>query len=196
MLDPKFAIIAGIVDLFGTATYAVGTWRGTTKPNRVSWVLWTVVPFIAFIAQLNQGVTYQAGITCAAFLGPLLVLIASFKDRHAYWRISRFDYACGALSVLAILLWAITKTGNVAIALSIAADGLASIPTIIKAYHHPGTESPTAYVVGVLAAIVTLLTITNWSFASFGFALYILVDCLILSALVVFPRIRLPSQRV
>lgn len=196
MLNPKFAILAGVVDLFGTATYAVSTWRGTAKPNRVSWVLWTFIPLVAFIAQVNQGVIYQAGVTFAAFFGPLLVFIASFKDRHAYWRISRFDYACGALSVLAIALWAITRTGNIAIALSVAADGLASVPTIIKAYHQPATESPIAYVVGVFAALVTLLTITNWAFASYGFALYVLLDCAILSVLIVFPRFRPATQRV
>jgi len=196
MLNPKFALAAAIIDLLGSVSYAVGTWRGTTKPNRVSWFLWTLVPFIAFAAQINQGVTYQAGFTFAVGFGPLLVLLASFKDHHAYWRISHFDYVCGALSLLAIILWAITKTGNVAIALSVAADGLASVPTIVKAWRHPETESAIAYAVGIMSSLVTLLTLKDWTFAGYGFALYVLFDCLILSVLILFPRFRPAPQRV
>src|SRR6266566_7672685 len=107
MLDPRFALLAAVVAFSGVVGYTIETWRGTTKPNRVSWSLWTLAPLIAFAAQLGEGVTYQAALTFVAGFGPAVVLAASFRDRKAYWRITKFDWACGALSLLAIILWAI-----------------------------------------------------------------------------------------
>jgi len=189
MLDPRFAILGALVGFIGTATYAAATLRGRTKPNRVTWMLWALAPLIAFAAQLGEGVTYQAALTFTAGFGPLLVLLASFRDRKAYWRISRFDYVCGALSIVALILWLITKTGDLAILLSILADGLAATPTIIKAYHHPETEKGTAFLGGVFGAAITLLTIDDWTFANYGFALYIFLVCCLIFTLVQFPHL-------
>jgi len=39
MLDPKFAILAALIELTGASSYARDTFRGTTQPNRVTWVI-------------------------------------------------------------------------------------------------------------------------------------------------------------
>jgi hypothetical protein len=54
--------------------------------------------------------------------------------------IGRLDYVCGLFSVGAIILWALTKTPAIAIILSIIADALAAVPTLVKSWHHPETE--------------------------------------------------------
>jgi len=189
MLDPRFAILGALIGFIGTATYAFATLRGRTKPNRVTWVLWALAPLIAFAAQIGEGVTYQAALTFTAGFGPLLVLLASFADRKAYWRVSHFDYICGSFSIVALILWLTTKTGNLAILFSILADGLAATPTIIKAYHHPETENGTAFLGGVFGGFITLLTINDWTFVNYGFALYIFLVCCLIFTLVQFPQL-------
>jgi len=150
----------------------------------------TVAPFIALAAQLNSGVGWPALITFAIGFGPLLVLTASFANKKAYWRLTKFDLVCGALSVLALILWAITGTGLVAIALSLLADLLASVPTIVKAYRQPETESANAFLVGILGPGLILLTLRTWDFASYSFPLYALLDCGIIFIFVKFPKWR------
>ncbi|HVQ44054.1 MAG TPA: hypothetical protein VMT30_03750 [Candidatus Saccharimonadia bacterium] len=194
MLDPRFVILASIIDLFGTAAYALDTLRGRTQPNRVSWLLWTVIPFITFAAQLSEHVGWSALFTLVVAVGPGAVLIASFLDRKAYWKITQFDIVCGLLSVLAIILWLITQTGLIAILLSLAADFLAGIPTLVKSYREPHTESSSAYFAGIFSSGLTLLTIHTWNFATYSFPVYILIFCLVLFTLVQFPRFR-PSHQ-
>ena len=53
--------------------------------------------------------------------------------KHPAWKIQRFDIACGALSVLGIVVWWLTGKGNVAIVFSILADGLAFCLRLLKA---------------------------------------------------------------
>ncbi len=196
MLNPKFAIIAAIVDLLGMLGYARDTFKGVTQPNRVSWLLWTIAPSISFAAQIQSGVRWSALLTFVAALGPFIILIVSFRDKQAYWKISRFDWACGALSALAIILWIVTRTGMVALILSILADFLASVPTIFKAYKAPHTESSNAFLFGIFGSLLTLPTIQTWNFASLGFPLYLLVDCLIIFLLVKFPKLRFTTTKI
>ena len=84
------------------------------------------------------------------------------------------------------MLWLYTGVGNTAILFSIISDALAGIPTIVKAYKYPETENYQAYLFAGIAAVITLLTITQWDFAHSSFALYILAFNLIAFPLIKF----------
>lgn len=189
MLDSHFAILAAGVDLIGCTLYAIATIRGQAKPNRVSWLLWTAVSFIAFTAELQQGVGLISLLTFAAGFGPAMVLASSFVNRQSYWHVTILDRICGALSILAIILWVITRTGNIAIVFAILADLLASVPTIIKAYRFPETEKSINYLLAAIAAIIGLLTITKFDLANLGYPLYIFLDCALIFTLTQLPRL-------
>jgi hypothetical protein len=96
------------------------------------------------------------------------------------------DYVYGSISLFAILIWQITGEGNLAILFSILADGLASIPTVRKAYYQPETESGLIFLFGMINAGITLLTIKSWTFAHWGFPVYIFLICVILYSLIKF----------
>ncbi len=190
MLDPHFAILGALITVGGSASYARDTLRGRTQPNRVTWILWTVAPLIAFAAELVQGVGLEALMTLAVGVGPLLVVIASYLDPRAYYRLTRFDGICAGLSVAALIAWGLTGTGNVAIMFSILADLFGLIPTLRKARRDPASESASAFVASGCGAAITLLTISIWTFANVGFVLYILVADVTLSALILGSRRR------
>lgn len=186
MIDEKFILVGALLNIVGSSTYAWNTFKGKTKPNRVTWFLWAVAPLIAFAAQIHEGVGLQSLMTFMVGFGPLLVFIASFLNKRAFWNITKLDIVCGVLSIFALILWAVTGDSNVAIALSIAADLLAGVPTLIKSYKAPETEHPDVFRNGALSAGIALLTIKTWSFANYGFALYILIICLVLYGLIRF----------
>ena len=175
MLNSNFIIIGTLIGAAGSVVYVIDTLKGKVKPNRVSFLLWSIVPFIAFFAQIRQGVGLEALMTFSAGFLPLTVFIASFVNKQAEWKVTRFDLLCGILSVAGLVLWMITKVGNVAIFFSIVADGLAAIPTIVKAYRYPDTEIAWPWIATVAGVILTLLTISTITFANSGFIIYILV---------------------
>jgi hypothetical protein len=195
MLDPKFAILAGVIAVASAAGYAFETLRGRNQPNRVTWAMWTVVPMIAFAAQIGQGVGLQSVFTFAGGFGPLLVLVATFVNRKAYWRLTSFDLTCGLISLAALALWAITGKGLVALALSVLADFFAAVPTIKKSYRVPMSESGYPFLFGVVAAVITLLTIKEWTLANSAFGIYVLFTDSLIAGLVLFPAARPKSLR-
>jgi hypothetical protein len=186
MISEKFIYIGALFNLMGSSTYAVSTVRGHTKPNRVSWFVWSLAAFVAFSAQVSQGVGLRSLTTFMVGFGPLVIFLVSFVNRKSYWRVTKFDLACGGFSLLALVLWQVTGIGNVAIALSIAADVLATVPTLRKGFKYPASEHPLPFLTGFLSAGITLLTLKAWSFSSGGFALYILLVSGALFALVYF----------
>ena len=173
MLNAHFVILGAACSLVGAVLYARDTVRGITHPNRVTWLLWGAIPMVTFAAELQAGVGLRSLMTLAIGVGPLIVLAASFMNRTAVWRIGTLDYVCGALSVGGLAVWLVTRQGLVAIAASIAADALAAVPTIRKAWLAPETESASAYLGGFVSGVITLLTVRVVTAAEVAFPAYI-----------------------
>ncbi|HMB23196.1 MAG: hypothetical protein ACM33V_06180 [Chloroflexota bacterium] len=186
MLDPKFVIVGTLIGAVGALAYLVDTVKGNVKPNRVSFLLWSIAPFIAFAAQIKQGVGLESLMTFSTGFLPIMTFAASFVNKKAEWKITRFDLLCGFLSIIGLVLWLITKVGNIAIFFSIVADGLAAIPTVVKAYKYPDTELAWPWIATVVGVILTLLTLREWTFANSGFIIYILIINTIIFSLVQF----------
>ena len=177
MIDERFVFLGLLIQFLGIASYLWGTLKGQVKPNKVSFFLWSIAPLIAFAAELSEGVGIQSLMTFSVGFSPLLVFLASFVNKKAEWKLNKFDLTCGVFSVIGLVLWYFTKIGNVAVAFSILADGLAFLPTLRKSYYYPETESPWAYLASAINALLTILTIRVLNFANFGFPVYIfLVD--------------------
>ena len=189
MLNENFVIVGTLIGAVGSFAYLFDTIKGRVKPNRVSFLLWSIAPFIAFAAQLKQGVGIESLMTFSTGFLPFLIFVASFVNKEAEWEISKFDLLCGFLSIVGLILWLITKVGNLAIFFSILADGLAAIPTIVKAYKYPETEIAWPWLATSFGVVLTLLTIPHWNFANTGFILYILVVNTLIFGLVQF-RVR------
>lgn len=186
MLNQNFVILSVIIVFFGSIGYFIETLQGKVKPNKVSWFLWTISPLIAFFAQLQQGVGIQSLFTFSVGFIPLIIFLASFINKKAYWKIQRFDIICGALALLGLFLWYITKNGNIAILFSILSDFMASLPTIVKSYKAPETENYIAYFSNVISAAITLLTIKVWKFSVYAFPLYLFITTVVITVLIKF----------
>src|SRR5580693_8871887 len=121
------------------------TLRGTTQPNRVTWLLWAIAPLLAAAVEFRSGVGLRTLTTFVVGFMPLLVFLASFHNPVAVWRIGWLDYLCGALSIAGTVGWLLTRSGMVAIVAAIVADALAGLPTLIKSWTHPQSESLSSY---------------------------------------------------
>ena len=167
--------VAAFATLLATFVYVRSMFKGSARPNRISWLMWSIAPFIATAAAISNGVGWAALPVFMSGLSPFLIFTASFVSKKAHWTLAPFDYVCGVLSGLALVLWYVTGDPNVAIAFAIASDGLASIPTLTKAWKHPETEVPWPFLVGVFNASTSFLALTVWAFSAYAFPAYLIV---------------------
>lgn len=147
-------------------------------------MLWSAAPMIATVAALSDGVRLAVLPVFMAGFGPLLVFISSFINKNSYWKLEKFDYICGICSVLALVLWAVTKEPIVAIVFSIASDGFAAVPTLTKAWKYPETESPGPFITGLLSSLTSFAAIKVWDFSSYAFPVYlVIINCFLLTSI-------------
>lgn len=175
MLDVHFVLLGVALQLIGLYAYINDTVHGRTSPNRVTWLLWGLVPMVAVAVEVHAGIGLHVLTTLVAGVGPLLVFGASFVDKQALWRLGYLDWACGALSVSGIVVWALTRQGTIALVAAIVADGLAAIPTIIKSWKAPETETAIGFFGSLANAVIGLLTLTTFDAPNLAFPLYLAI---------------------
>lgn len=184
----SLVIIAAIASLFAITGYIKDTLKGKTKPNRITWLMWSIAPMIAFSASASQELSWSLLPGFVSGFGPLLVFLASYLNQKSYWKLKSIDYFCGFLSLLALLLWAITKDINIAIVFSILSDGLAAIPTLLKARSYPESETVTPFIVGMFSGLMGILIADQFIFSVIGFNIYLVIINLLLSSTIILSK--------
>jgi len=173
MIPEYFAVVGALIGSIGGLYYLFDTIRGRARPNRVTWFLWGTFPMIIFVAQRAQGVEGLSWASFAAGFTPFLILLASFLNKQAYWKTEARDYALMAAAIAGIILWALTDDPNLAILFALLADFLAGVPTFLKAYRYPETESWVAYAISTVGFGIAVLAIPSVSFENVAFVVYL-----------------------
>lgn len=169
-------ILSALIGLSGAFAYIRDMVRGRSTPNLVTWGLWAFAPLVATGAALSADADpwATARIFMAGF-GPLLIFLSAFLVRQGYWRLSVFDWACGALSLLALGVWLGADSPLAAILLAAIADLFAMLPTLVKAWKFPETETLYTYFVGLFTASIVIPAIPVWNIENSAFQIYLLI---------------------
>jgi len=165
--------LGAAVQLIGIYSYIKETLQGKVKPNRATWLLWSIAPLIATAAAMFNGVQWAVLPVFMSGFGPLLVFIASFINKESYWKLEGFDYWCGFFSILALILWGITKIPEIAIVFAIASDGFAAVPTLVKSWKYPETENAGPFTAGLFNSLTSFAAIKTWNFSATAFPTYL-----------------------
>lgn len=173
MIPEYYAIIGAIIASLGGFYYLYETLTGKSQPNRVTWLLWGVFPMITFVAQRVQEVESVSWVTFVSGFTPILVVIASFVNKKAYWKSRALDYYLMLAALIGIMFWVITDNPNIAISLALMADLCAAIPTVIKCYKYPNSESWIAYSISTLGFGLAVFTIRSWTYENYAFVIYL-----------------------
>jgi hypothetical protein len=183
MVSSAFVALAVTLRFSSNLSYLVATWKGTIRPNPVTWLLWALTPFVTLAAQRQDGVGTQSWMTAATGVGPLLIFLVTF-GRHTHWRVGLFDLLCGVCAVAGVVLWQVTTDPALAVLFSIVADALAGVPTVAKAYRAPDSEKTFPYWLNIAAFSITLFTLSTWTFVSYAFFCYGVLINLVVSTVV------------
>jgi len=198
VINENWIYLGTAIGAAGAVVYLRDTLRGTTQPNRVTWLLWAVAPLLAAAVALRGGAGLRALPTFMVGFMPLLIFIASFHNSASVWKVRRMDYACGVVSVIGTVVWLVTRNGVVAISAAIAADFLAGVPTLMKSWTHPQSETVHSYIGALISMIVLLLTVDHWTFDVVAFPVFVACSATVQSAIVGFelgPRLRRVRRR-
>ena len=171
MTFPQLLVVISTLLMFwGGYDYLRDTLAGKTKPNRVSWSLWALAPLISLGAAFSADADLWASVrVLVGGIVPAVIFLASFINKNSYWRLGRFDWFCGGLSLVALFFWQFADSPLVAVLLATTANTFASVPTFIKAWNYPETESRLIFIMSFLSAVLIIPAIPVWTIANSAF---------------------------
>ena len=175
MLPEKIIYIIVLTSFAGFFFYIKDIFLGKTKPNLVSWFIWSLAPFIGVFFQIKAGAGLSIlPIFMAGFISFLVIIITVLR-KNAYWKINTFDVICGIISLISLILYVFTHNLSISILFAIMSDALAYIPTMIKSWNFPNTETGLMYIMGIINNIIGLLIIKSWIFPIYSFSISIII---------------------
>lgn len=176
---------SALLMILSVIPYARSIFRLETKPQRMTWLIWSILTFIAFFSQLAKGGTWSLLLTAGDTLAILIVFILSIKFGVGGFRKIDILSLCGA--GLSLILWYITKEPAVALFLIILTDFMGAHLTIRKAWHDPGSENWVGWAMCGLGGLLGTLAVGELNFILLLFPIYI---CIINSAMAIIILIR------
>lgn len=141
--------------------YLIGIVQERFKPHVFTWIIWTLLTGINFLAQFISGAgsgSWATGFS-AMMCGTVFVLSAKRGEKN----IAPIDWATLACALLAIVLWRLTNDPLNAVILSSFAGCLGFVPTIRKCLKDPHIESIFSYCACGLKWICAIYAIESLS---------------------------------
>lgn len=186
MLPEYFIYIAASIRILAGLFYIKSILKGKTRPSAVSWLIWSVSPFIAFFAAtFSEGFKLASLVTLALGISPLLVFITASVTKNHLFKLTLPDLICGILAIISLICWLITKNPILTISFAILADLISTIPTLKKSYYYPDTEYAPTYLLAILAMSITLLANKETTSYSLIYPTYILLMNLLVASIII-----------
>lgn len=169
-----FGLIAGILAAVSHLPYFVDIIKGTTKPERASWLIWSVLGSIAFFSQLAKGATDSLWLNGGDTLGVVITFVLAIK--FGVGGLVKRDIASLIFATFGLVLWFLTKEPLAALIIVILVDFAGAILTVIKSYEDPGSETLATWIICSIAGVFAVLSIGEFNLVLILYPLYI---CLI-----------------
>jgi hypothetical protein len=177
-----FGIVAGIISLAAFVPYILSILRGETKPNRASWLIWTVVGGMLAVSYRESGAGDAIWVPVSYVVGPLATFIASLRYNDGEgW--SGLNKLCIIASAGSFVLWLVLfsffgKNPGVPLTvmyINIFIDGMGALPTLRKSFHEPESEDRLTWALFITGNTLNLLAVDYWSVETGSYPLYMFV---------------------
>jgi len=185
-------ILAGILAIFAAIPYIKDIFKGTTKPNRVTWLIWVTLQTIALVAQFAGGGRDSLLLTIGDLLAGVTILILAFTKGQSEWHwIDRWALAGAAAG---LLLWYFFRQPILALAMTVFIDFCGVVPTLRKSFVNPESETLATWLIVGSGAILGAISVGKLNFTLLLYPIYLALANLGVAAAILLGRFRKRSQ--
>ncbi|MDP3301600.1 MAG: hypothetical protein Q8S36_06510 [Sulfuricurvum sp.] len=167
--------------------YTISIFRGTVKPNRISWFIWSIIGFAFWLITPDTADQVTRMLTVIFWINPTLIFVLTlFRGENLKPdTLEKFSLLVG---LCAIVIWLIFKnsSGVLPTIIAIAADFCALLPTLRFVISAPDEETPLVWICFFLGSFIGVFGIEHYTLESLLLPVYMTIG----SSLVVFPLIR------
>lgn len=178
---------SSILALTSPIIYARSILKGEAKPHRTTrlvLLLITALSTASLIAQQDTVAVWLAGVST---LQAIIIFALSIKHGMGGW--ARTDILCLVIALAGIIAWQTTNNPAFGLYASILADFTGMVPTLIKAYRLPHTETVWFFGFDTVAGILTLFAVSALTTQQIAYPIYIAIVNAVMVLLIVRPYI-------
>lgn len=164
-------VLSSILALISYIVYISAIIKGKARPHRTTRFVLVLITGLATASLFAQGSNVVVWLSGVLAFGCFIIFALSIKYGIGGW--AKTDILCLIIALFGIIFWKITSNPTFALFASIISDLAGQIPMLIKTYRFPETEVWTFYFLDVLAAVLSILAITRFTYQEFSYPLYI-----------------------
>ncbi len=172
-IDYIFVILSVVATICGIVPYLIDVIKGKTKPRVISWLVWSCLTGVSFLASLFEGQYPTAVLMFCSFVVTFAVVILGWKKQPKI--ISKLDVVCLVGAIVGAILWVVFNSPAMAVIAMVLIDFVGGIPTQIHCWQKPQEETLIMFVMSGIGALFTLLAVQEWRITAVAFPLFLLV---------------------
>ena len=182
ILEPAvFGTLSALAILIGGIPYIKDIYYKKVRPHVLSWLGWAFITGLGASAMYAEGSTWLALIVAANTVTCLSIALFSIVRNVAIFQTFKWDWVFFGLGILGLILWLTLDMPILALVCAILADFCFGVPTIVKTYKEPGSETPFAWIMATISGFLSLFAIQVFAFYEIAYPLYLfLFDGLVL----------------
>jgi hypothetical protein len=187
MFKPLLAGAAIVVTFAMFVPYIRSIRQGQTRPHAFSWIIWALVTFVVFLAQLAGHGGMGAWPIGVSGLITIYIAFLAWRiagDRH----ITLIDWAFLLAALAALPVWALTSDPLSAVVLLTCVDLAGFGPTFRSAFQRPHDEPVAFYLLGTLRNGLAIAALQHYSLTTVLFPAAVAASNLVFVAMVVWRR--------
>ncbi len=179
-------LVAVALSIIGHAPYIKDTINKKTKPHVFTWLVWSIVTTLAFLAQWVKG--GGAGSWTTGVTGVITIIIMLLALKNGTKDIKTIDKIFFAGALLAIIPWYLTKDPTLSVIMITTIDVLAFFPTIRKTINDPTSETFFMYALNLFRHSISILALATYNISTVLFPAAILVMNGVMTAIMLRPK--------
>lgn len=170
-----FGILSSIFVLVGGIPYLRDIYNKKAHPHILSWIGWAFITALGAFAMLAEGSQWVVAILFSNSFLCLAIAGYSIFKKVGIWSTTVYDYVFFGLGILGLVLWQVLDIPLIALICAIIADFSFGVPTIIKTYKDPSSETYFVWLTATMAGLFSLFAVRNFSFTEVGYPLYLFI---------------------
>jgi hypothetical protein len=181
-------VAAGVLSLMPCPVYVWSIVKGRTRPDRVTWWVLSLVSGMIVATYGASGARETIWLPIGYTVSFAIVALFSLRYGDGPPHLHVLDRVCLASALLSAVVWWSFNAPLPALVMTIITEFMGLIPTAMKAYKRPVTESQTAWIITTIASLSNLLAVHEWSFAIAAYPIYVFLTNAVMVVFIIRPR--------
>ena len=166
----QFGIMAGILSFSAYLFYIAAIIKGTTKPSRATWFIWSFIGIVLAISYRQSGAEDTVWVSVSEAIAPTIIALLAIK--YGKGGTEKIDIIAFVGSIFSLILWWASGSALIALVTNLAIDFFAALPTIKKSWKDPGEEDRFAWTITQTGNLFNLFAIDKFIFGVIVYPVY------------------------